>query len=184
MSNLANHLLIAMPTCSDPNFERTVVYVCEHHEMGSVGLIINKPMEHKLDLVFSQLQIEPLRSEKKRESLLFGGPSQPERGFVIHKQVGEWRSSLILQDDVIITTSNDIIRAMAIDEGPKDALVALGYSGWVSQQLENEILNNIWLVCPYKKEILYEVPFEQRWAYAGLILGVNMNQLTNDVGHA
>lgn len=184
ISTLANHLLIAMPACKDPNFERAVVYICEHHEMGSVGLIINKPMEFKLDLVFSQLQIQPLHKEKKQQPLLFGGPSQPERGFVIHKQNGNWRSSLILQDDVIITTSNDIIRAIANEEGPQDVLVALGYSGWVSQQLENEILNNVWLVCPYKKEILYEVPFEQRWAYAGLSLGINMNQLTTDVGHA
>jgi putative transcriptional regulator len=184
MSNLANHLLIAMPACKDPHFEKVVVYVCEHHEMGSVGLIINKPMEYKLELVFSQLQIEPLYAEQKKQPLLFGGPSQPERGFVIHKQVGQWRSSLILQDDVIITTSNDIIRAIANNEGPKDALVALGYSGWVSQQLETEILNNVWLVCPYNKEILYEVPFEQRWTYAGFSLGIDMNQLTSEVGHA
>lgn len=184
MSNLANHLLVAMPACKDPNFEKTVIYICEHHEMGSVGLIINKPMEYKLELVFSQLQIEPLRPEQKQDPLLFGGPTQPERGFVMHKQVGNWRSSLILQDEVIITTSNDIIRAIANDEGPKDALVALGYSGWVSQQLETEIMNNVWLVCPYKKEILYEVPFEQRWGYAGTILGVNMNHLIFDGGHA
>lgn len=183
-NSLANHLLIAMPSMSDPNFQRTVIYVCEHHEQGSVGLIINRPMQFPLSLVFEQLQIEPSRIEQNQLPLLFGGPVQPERGFVIHKQIGGWRSSLFLQDDVTVTTSNDIIRAIAIDKGPKDVMVALGYTGWAEQQLEKEVMDNVWLVCPYKSEILYEVPFVERWEYAGLTIGVKMSQLSSDVGHA
>ena len=137
-----------------------------------------------LGIVFEQLKIEPIRVEQKSLPLLFGGPIQPERGFVIHKQVGGWRSSLFLQDEVTITTSNDIIRAIAEDNGPKDVLVALGYSGWTETQLESEVKDNFWLVCPYKPEILYEVPFDYRWEYAGLTLGVKMNQLTANSGHA
>ncbi len=184
ISSLANHLLIAMPSLSDPNFERTVIYLCEHHDQGSVGLIINRPMQYPLSIVFEQLEIEPIRLEKNSMPLLFGGPVQPERGFVIHKQIGGWRSSLFLQDDVTVTTSNDIIRAIADDKGPKDVLVTLGYAGWIENQLEKEVLDNVWLVCPYKSEILYEVPFNERWEYAGLTLGVKMSQLSSDAGHA
>ena len=184
ISSFANHLLIAMPSLKDPNFERTVIYLCEHHDEGSVGLIINRPMQYPLAIVFQQLEIEPIRLEQNRLPLLFGGPVQPERGFVIHKQCGGWRSSLLLQDEVTVTTSNDIIRAIADDSGPKDVLITLGYTGWVERQLEKEVLDNIWLVCPYKSEILYEVPFEERWEYAGSTLGIKMNQLSSVVGHA
>jgi putative transcriptional regulator len=141
-------------------------------------------MQFHLSIVFEQLQIEPVRMEQSRLPLMFGGPVQPERGFVIHKQLGGWRSSLFLQDEVTVTTSNDIIRAIAADKGPKDLLITLGYAGWVERQLEKEILENIWLVCPYRSEILYEVPFGDRWKYACGTLGVNPDQLSTDIGHA
>lgn len=185
ISSLANHLLIAMPSLNDPNFERTVIYICEHHEQGSVGLIINRPMQFHLDIVFAQLQVEPINIEQSHVPLMFGGPVQPERGFVIHKQLGGWRSSLFLREEVTVTTSNDIIRAIAEDKGPKDVLITLGYVGWVEHQLEKEIMQNDWLVCPYRTEILYEIPFEDRWEYAGSTLGIKMNQLMNTyIGHA
>lgn len=184
INSFANHILIAMPSLHDPSFERSVIYLCEHHEQGSVGLIINRPMQYPLSIVFEQLQIEPIRVEQNGLPLLFGGPVQPERGFVIHKQTGDWRSSLFLQDDVTVTTSNDIIRAIAHDKGPKDVLITLGYSSWVEKQLEQEVMNNDWLVCPYKSEILYEVPFENRWDYAASTLGIKMNQLVSSAGHA
>lgn len=183
-TSLANHLLIAMPTLTDPNFEKTVIYICEHHMQGTVGLIINRPMEFPLSLVFQQMKIEPARQEQNLRPLLFGGPIQPERGFVIHRPTGGWRSSLALGDDVTVTTSNDIIRAIADDTGPKDALVTLGYAGWMENQLEQEVMNNVWLVCPFKSELLYDVPYLQRWEYAGMTIGVKMNQLSSDVGHA
>jgi putative transcriptional regulator len=184
INSLANHLLIAMPSLSDPNFEKTVIYLCEHHEQGSVGLIINRPMRFPLSIVFNQLEIEPIRVEINKLPLMYGGPVQPERGFVIHKQTGGWRSSLLLQDEVTVTTSNDIIRAIATDNGPKDVLVTLGYSAWTENQLEKEVVDNIWLVCPYKAEILYDVPFDERWEYAGSTLGIKMNQLSSSAGHA
>lgn len=184
INTLANHLLIAMPSLTDPNFEKTVVYLCEHHEQGSVGLIINRPMRFPLSIVFEQLAIEPIRVELNRFPLLYGGPVQPERGFVIHKEAGGWRSSLFLQDEVTVTTSNDIIRAIAQDIGPKDVLVTLGYSAWSEHQLEKEVMENTWLVCPYKSEILYDVPFQERWEYAGSTIGVKMNQLSSSTGHA
>ena len=112
-TSLANHMLIAMPTLQDPNFKKTVIYVCEHHVQGTVGLIINRPMQFPLGVVFDQLHIEPVSTEQNKLPLLFGGPLQPERGFVIHRPFGGWRSSLALRDDVTVTTSSDIIRAIA-----------------------------------------------------------------------
>lgn len=183
--NLANHLLVAMPSQSMGSFAHAVIYVCEHHIKGTVGLMINRPMEYPLSLIFDQLQITALHSEINNKPLLYGGPLQTERGFVIHRPCGHWRSSIaLLDDEVTITTSNDIIRAIAADTGPKDMLVALGYVGWEDKQLEQEIIDNSWLVCPFKPELLYDVPFEQRWHFAGQMLGVNMDQLMIGGGHA
>ncbi len=182
--SLANHLLIAMPSLHDPHYEKSVIYVCEHHIQGTVGLIINRPMEFPLSLVFEQLNIKSTGTESSRFPLLYGGPTQPERGFVIHRQLGDWRSSLALREGVTITTSNDIIRAIAADNGPKDVLVTLGYTAWEKNKLDQEVMGNIWLVCPFTPEILYDVPFEKRWEYAGSTIGVKMNQLISSVGHA
>lgn len=184
ISSLTNHLLVAMPSLTDPNFYHSVIYLCEHHDQGAIGLIINRPTHYPLSVVFEQLNIEPLQGETNNLPLLFGGPVRPEKGFVIHSPTGTWRSSLFLQEEVTVTTSNDIIRAIAQDTGPKDALVTLGYSSWGENQLEKEVLDNVWLVCPCQPEILYEVPFDERWKYAGKILGIDMNQLITDVGHA
>ena len=184
--SLANHFLVAMPAMDDIVFAQSVIYVCEHHEQGTVGLMVNRPTEYPLSLIFDQLHIASAHENMRHKPLLFGGPLQPERGFVIHRPCGKWRSSLpLVEPDVTITTSNDIIRAMADDKGPKDVLVALGYVGWQSAQLEDEIIHDSWLVCPFKPELLYEAPFEERWRLAGLTLGVHMEQLiSGGSGHA
>lgn len=183
-ASLANHFLIAMPTINDSSFSKSLIYVCEHHIQGTVGLIVNQPMPFSLGLVFDQLQIDPINVSTNNLPLLFGGPVQPERGFVIHRPFGKWKSSMALQEGVTVTTSNDIIRAIAQGDGPLGALVALGYAAWTENQLEQEVIGNSWLVCPYAEELLYEVPFENRWEYAGLTIGVKMNQLSTDIGHA
>lgn len=184
--SLANHFLVAMPSLQTSEFSHAVIYICEHHVQGTVGLIINRPLKQSLGIVFEQLHIEPKHNETKNRPLLFGGPVQPERGFVIHRPFGHWHSSLaLLPNDVTITTSNDIIRAIASDEGPPDALVALGYVAWLENQLEDEIAKqDAWLVCPFNRSLLYEVPFEKRWEMAGLSIGVHMNDLTLGSGHA
>lgn len=184
IGSFSNMLLVAMPSMADPNFNHTVIYVCEHQSEGAVGLIINRPMEFPISMIFEQLQIEPSKEKISTRPLLFGGPIQPERGFVIHKQLGSWQSSLNLRDGVSITTSNDIIRAIALDEGPRDLLVALGFAGWSAQQLEEEIKKDAWLICPFKPELLYDVPFEKRWFYAGSLLGIDMNNISGQSGHA
>lgn len=182
--SLANHLLIAMPSLHDPNFKKSVIYICEDQVQGTVGLIINQPSPYTLKMVFDQIQVEALKTESNNIPLLIGGPLQPERGFVIHRPVGSWNSSLALSDDVTVTTSNDIIRAIAANAGPSDALVTLGYVAWGSDQLQQEVMDNQWLVCPCTPELLYSVPFEERWEYAGLSIGVRMNQISDSIGHA
>jgi putative transcriptional regulator len=183
--SLCNHLLIAAPSLDDSTFAHSVIYVCEHHVQGTVGLMINRPMKYPLSLVFEQLNIQPHDAQINRIPLMFGGPQQPERGFVIHRPLGTWQSSLeLLPDQVTVTTSNDIIRAIADDKGPKDRLITLGYVAWQEKQLEQEIINDAWLVCPFTPELLYDVPFEHRWEEAGRQMGVNMNQFVFGSGHA
>jgi putative transcriptional regulator len=182
---LIGELLVATPALNQTIYARSVIFLCEHHEQGSVGLMINRPTSFFLSYIFEQLNIESDQSTSKKLPLLFGGPIQPERGFVLHSPKGQWRSSLVLkQQDVTLTTSNDIIRAFGDNSGPKDAIIALGYSAWESKQLEEEIIKNYWLVCPFKKEILYETPYAERWSNAGHMLGVNIEDFTFGEGNA
>lgn len=181
---LTHQFLIALPTLKDPNFDKSVILLCEHDPRGSVGLVINRPMQFPLQMVFDQLHIVPEPTLSTRQPLLYGGPIQPERGFVIHRPTGEWKSSLILAEGATVTTSNDIIRAIAANAGPADSVVALGYVGWGESQLDQELKDNAWLVCPFKAELLYEVPFAQRWGYAGMLLGVKMYDIVAEGGHA
>lgn len=183
-TSLANNLLIAMPSMTLPQYKKSVIYICENHSHGSLGLIINRPIQHALGWMFKQMDIVAAKPAQNNYPLLFGGPLQPERGFVIHRPMGVWRSSLLLQEGVTVTTSNDIIHALATDVGPKDALVTLGYTGWYENQLEQEVKESAWLVCPYKSELLYEVPFNLRWEYAGSLLGIKMDNLSGVIGHA
>ncbi|MCR9192496.1 MAG: YqgE/AlgH family protein [Gammaproteobacteria bacterium] len=183
--SLANHFLVAMPGLNDVVFSQAVIYICEHHERGTVGMIINRPTGHPASIVFEQLGIGMLDHETQQLPLLFGGPIQSERGFVIHRPTGNWQSSLsLMADEVTITTSNDIVRAIARHEGPKDALVVMGYVGWEFREIEREITKeDVWMVCPYKAELMFEVPFADRWKAAAMTLGVDMDNLTGS-GHA
>ncbi len=183
--SLANHFLVAMPSLNDIIFSQAVIYICEHHEKGSVGMIVNRPTGHPASMIFDQIGISPNKDASKYLPLLFGGPIQADRGFVIHRPTGHWQSSLILvQDEVTITTSNDIVRSIANNEGPKDALIVMGYLGWDQRELEREVMkDNMWMVCPYHAELLYDIPFAERWKAAAMTLGVNMDNLTGS-GHA
>ncbi len=173
-----------MPGMEDPNFVRSVIYICEHHVEGTVGLMINFPLQQHLGFIFDQMSIEEIEEKQKYLPVLFGGPVQPERGFVIHRPSGVWRSSLNLKENVTVTTSDDIIKAIAVDKGPEDVLITLGYASWSKEQIDNEVRMNQWLVCPATSELLYEVPFDKRWEMAGRSIGVNMNYLSFQSGNA
>jgi putative transcriptional regulator len=183
-TSLRNHLLIAMPTLHDPNFFHTVTYICEHNDDGAMGIVINRPLDVSLAEVLAHMEIAMEESAAAAVPVLGGGPVQRERGFVLHRPVGDWTVSLTVTDEIAVTTSRDILEAMARSQGPSDVLVALGYAGWGAGQLEQEISDNAWLNGPANPAILFQTPFEQRWHAAAALIGVDLNTLSAEVGHA
>jgi len=183
-NNLAGHLLIAMPAMMDPNFSRTVTYICEHSEQGALGLVINRPLDIDLGEIFTQLELENFDEEIAARPVLHGGPVHMERGFVIHEAEEQWENSTTVNDSIQVTTSRDILVAMASGHGPRRATVALGYAGWGAGQLENEILENSWLSAPANKQIIFETPFADRWQQSAQLLGIDLSTISSEAGHA
>ena len=183
-ASLKNQLLIAMPALQDPNFARTVTYICEHSEHGAMGIVLNRPTDLRLADVLRHMQIEGGLGEAGEQIVYLGGPVEEERGFVLHTHTAPWDSTLAVNDDISITTSRDILEAMARGAGPERTLVALGYAGWGAGQLERELQDNAWLSGPADQSILFELAPEQRWEAAARLLGVDVNLLSNDAGHA
>ncbi len=182
---LGNHFLIAVPGMSDPNFHRSVTLVCQHTAEGAMGLMLNRLSEYRLGDVLDQMSIATDIETLAAAPVLLGGPVQPERGFVIHEPSGdEWDSTFHLSDELSLTTSRDILAAMARGEGPKRALVALGYAGWGEGQLEAELQDNAWLAVGADRAILFDTPLEQRWSSAARLMGVDVTLLTDYAGHA
>jgi putative transcriptional regulator len=182
---LSNHFLIAMPGLRDPNFSRTVTYLCEHSAEGAMGLVINRPMSNiHLGDMLEQLDIEAVDPEAGRTTVYQGGPVQPDRGFVLHTGGRRWDSTLEITDKISITTSRDILESIAVGEGPENVLIALGYAGWASGQLENELGANSWLSGPAETDILFRLPAESRWQAAASLLRVDLNLLSGEAGHA
>ncbi|MGH8677587.1 MAG: YqgE/AlgH family protein, partial [Burkholderiales bacterium] len=145
--NLTNHFLIAMPNMVDPYFAKSLTFVCEHNEQGALGLVVNRPTEMTLGALFDQVEIPLEDSDLARLPVYFGGPVQVDRGFVLHRPVGGWQSTLSVSGEVGLTTSKDILQALSQGDGPSrgDILVSLGYSGWAPGQLEQELKQNAWL---------------------------------------
>lgn len=181
---LNDHFLIAMPAMGDPNFHHSVTYICEHNAQGALGITINRPMNLNLGDIFDQLNLERSPDISESAPILLGGPVQPERGFVIHHPKGEWDSSMETGDQIQVTTSRDVLQAMARGEGPDQAIVALGYAGWTAGQLELEVVENVWLTVPSSHEILFETPYDKRWESAAALLGVDVKNISNYAGHA
>ncbi len=184
LPNLTDHLLIAMPSLADPNFSRTVTYICEHNEQGAMGVVINRPLEITLEEMFSHLEIAASPEVDLARHIGYGGPVQPEHGFVLHRPRGAWDSSLPISDAITITTSRDVLRAIAHNEGPSDYLIVLGYAGWGPGQLEQEMSDNAWLYGPSEPRLLFDLPASARWNAAAALLGIDLNLLSTDVGHA
>ena len=183
-TQLTNQFLIAMPSLADPNFSQTVTYLCDHNEEGAMGIVINRPLDLDINELFSQLDIEVKQRPGSYIPIYQGGPVQTERGFVLHKEIGQWEASIEVTDNIAVTMSQDIIEAIAHDEGPKDYLIALGYAGWGQGQLEEELAANAWLNGPADPDIIFDVPIEQRWTASARHLGVELKNLSTDVGHA
>jgi putative transcriptional regulator len=183
--NLTNHFLIAMPSLSDPNFSRTVTYLCSHDEDGAMGIVINRPLGVTLGEMLGQMGISATHANVQDIPVLQGGPVLPERGFVLHRPASTWDAVLEVADTgVAVATSRDILQAIALGDGPTDVVVALGYAGWAAGQLEDELGANAWLSGPADQNIIFEAPHDQRWSLAARTLGVEIEHLSNQAGHA
>ena len=185
--NLANHFLIAMPSMQDPIFGGAVVYVCEHNENGVLGVVINKPTDMTMQVLFERIDLElsaGLDTPIVNEPIMFGGPVQDDRGFVLHTPGTAYSSSLTVTDEIAFTTSIDVLEAVANGAGPQRLLVSIGYSGWSPGQLEDEIGRNGWLTVGADAHILFDLPIEQRYVAAMKLLGIDPFMLTSEAGHA
>lgn len=181
---LTNQFLIAMPALTDSNFAQTVTFIWEHNAEGALGIIINRPLQMRLVDVFEQLKMPTAPGVSGHQPVLQGGPVQTDRGFVVHQAGGQWEHTRQVSPRLQVTTSPDILNAMARGGGPETALVALGYAGWSAGQLENEIVQNAWLTVPCDEQILFSTPYEQRWRAAGRLLGIDLATISPHAGHA
>lgn len=185
MQSLQNHFLIAMPELQDTFFERTVTYICEHNEEGAMGLIINQPAQVTLSTLLDQIEIKvPGESALHRQHVYTGGPVGTDRGFVLHTPQDGWRSSLQLSQEIMITTSKDILHAIGSADAPEHFMLTLGYSGWDAGQLEEELASNSWLTIPADADIMFSTPSSERWQKAAEKLGIDIWQLAPGAGHA
>lgn len=207
MNSLENQFLIAMPSLADGYFNKTVTYICEHNDEGAMGLIINMPVNITLFDLLKQIEENDreqvsgdettLETEESPETVeniclknsleqlvLSGGPISQNRGFVLHRTQPGWKSSLALNDDIMITTSKDILLALGTENAPEQFVVTLGYAGWGPGQLETELQTNSWLTIDADSDILFNTPIEQRWQKATEKLGIDMAHLSSDIGHA
>ena len=185
--DLTDHFLIAMPAMTDPYFSKTLIYIAEHNAQGALGLIVNRPTELNLATLLERISI-PLAPKTSAWlaacPTLFGGPVQTDRGFVLHRPLGKWQSTLIVTPDIGLTSSRDILFALAQDSRPQEMLVALGYAGWGAGQLEHELAQNSWLTVRASAHILFELPYEEKLASAMETLGVKLAHLSESAGHA
>jgi putative transcriptional regulator len=181
---LTNQFLIAMPTMADANFVQTVTFIWEHDKDGALGIIINRPLQMCLADVFEQLKMPKAPGIIGQQNVLQGGPVQTDRGFVVHQAGGRWEHTRQVSSRIQVTTSPDILNAMAQGTGPQTALVALGYADWGTGQLESELAQNAWLTVPCDERILFETPYEQRWRAAGRLLGIDLATISHHAGHA
>lgn len=187
--NLTNQFLIAMPGMADDQFSRTVIYLCEHSKNGALGLVINRPTDITLKSLFEKVELSLDRDELAGQPVYFGGPVQTERGFVLHEKTGgdqsPYTSTLaIARGGLEMTTSKDVLEALANGAGPKRLMITLGYSGWSAGQLEEEIGRNGWLTVDADPRVIFDTPVEERYQRALSLLGFDPLMLSQEVGHA
>ena len=183
-SNLTHHFLIAMPRMTDPNFVRSLTYIAEHNDQGALGIIVNRPIDMTLAALFERVDL-PLDAEGfAAQPVYFGGPVQTDRGFVLHRPAGEWHSTLVVNDEIALTSSRDILEAIGTQGEPPEVLVTLGYAGWTAGQLEQELVENSWLTVPADLAIIFGLPPEERLAAAMQKLGIDFANLSESAGHA
>jgi putative transcriptional regulator len=186
--NLTNQFLIAMPGMADEAFAGSVIYLCEHNERGALGLMINKPIDITLKDLFERIDLTLNRADLDDKAVYFGGPVQTERGFVLHDprthDGDQYSSTLQVPGGLEMTTSKDVLEALAQGAGPKRILITLGYAGWGAGQLEDELSRNGWLTVAADPGIIFDTPVEQRYEHALGLLGILPGMLSQEAGHA
>ncbi len=181
---LQEQMLIAMPAMADPNFVRSVTVLCQHSEEGAIGITINRESGFSLGEILSQLDIGCDNEEIRELRVLEGGPVNTDRGFVLHSPKKGFESSLEISTGIMVTSSRDVLAAIARGEGPDHYIVALGYAGWGNGQLESEMRENAWLSVPVDRAIVFDLPLQDRWERAVSKLGVDVKHLHGEGGHA
>ncbi len=181
---LAKQILIAMPGMADPNFVRSVTLLCQHTDEGAIGITINRKSEFTLGEILAQLDIPCIDERVSASLVLEGGPVNTDRGFVLHSPKEGFESSLEITPGIMLTTSRDVLAAVARGEGPDQYVVALGYAGWGDGQLESEMRENAWLSVAVDSAIVFDLPLKERWKHAVSTLGVDIQHLHGVGGHA
>jgi putative transcriptional regulator len=181
---LKNHFLIAMPTLADPHFFHSVVYLCEHSAEGAMGIVVNQPLVVTLGEVLQHTSIEVRTQDVKQHPVYLGGPVRRDALFVIHQPLQRWESTLAVTDSVGVTTSPDILSALAADEFQGQALVALGYAGWGRGQLDGEMRRHGWYAAQGRPDILFDCPPQARWSMAWRAEGIDPALLASETGRA
>jgi putative transcriptional regulator len=181
---LANRLLIALPALADPHFARSVTLVCQHDDEGAMGVVVNRASEYTLGDVFQQMGIDSDDADLRGRVVLSGGPVHPERGFVLHDGGDGWDSTMPISESLFVTTSRDILEAMAGGSGPANAIVALGCAGWGAGQLEQELTEDSWLSVPVEPGLIFDTPLAARWQAAAGTIGVDLSLMSDHSGHA
>ena len=182
--NLTDHFLIAMPNMADPYFSKSLTYICEHNDQGALGLVVNRPIDMTLSTLLEQVSIPVTQHSVQGVPVHFGGPVQVDRGFVLHRPVGSWQSTLAVNSEIGLTTSKDILQAVGRGEGPQHMLITLGYAGWAPGQLEHELAQNAWLTVLARPDVIFDLPHEERLAAAMELLGISFTTLSEGAGHA
>lgn len=183
-SFLKHHFLIAMPSLNDLNFSKSVIYLYEHNAEGAMGLVINKPLHVTLGNVLRHLKIEFNNPSIEHIPVLLGGPVGQDHGFVLHNKIESTADDYVINDEIMLSASKEILINIANGQGPQQFLVALGYSGWGRGQLELEIARNDWLIAQFNPKVLFETPIDERWSAAAKLIGVDLLSLSDQIGHA
>ena len=181
---LDQQVLIAMPGMVDSNFAGSVTLLCQHTEEGAIGITINRLADYSLGEIFSQLHLDCDDEVIRNMPVLEGGPVAPDRGFVLHTPLEGFESSMAVGPEIMVTTSRDVLAAIAQGSGPEKYIVALGYAGWGGGQLEGEMRENAWLTVMADSDIVFDMPVPNRFDGALGRLGIKVDRLHSDIGHA
>ena len=182
--NLTGHFLIAMPALEDPHFAKSVTYICEHNNDGAMGIVINRPTDMTLNALFEQINIKLEDNPIAGKAVHYGGPVQSDRGFVLHQPAGNWQSSITIHGDTALTTSKDILEAVANGTGPEKIFITLGYAGWGAGQIEQEMAKNAWLSVEAKDSVIFDMASAEKLNAAMALLGLDFAKLSDEAGHA